>query len=260
MDPAITDDKHPIQRDPKADMFDPRNSFDSKSNGGTYTELFTKMFFAAQAAQNAKRVEAALARLKEIKAGNGFYKDDEPFIVPGGAGSAGARLLQADVKILSHTKATHPLLKSDGTVATQIVKSVRPPSARAAGIGIYQPATSVRRYLASSALRTTQEYGMAEDSISGIDWASSSTSAPTNIEGITMPLLIMAMSCHYFLVLDEIIFDHAGSKDKQYAIVEGAAHVFSPCRPQYGDTVKTLFDYVDTWLGAPGRFLPTGKH
>jgi pimeloyl-ACP methyl ester carboxylesterase len=254
VDPAITDERHPTHRDAQFDMFDPKNGYDPKTDGGAYTESFTKMFFAAQAAQNTKRIETALARLKAIKAGNGFYKDDEPYIAPGGEGPAGARLLQADVRILSHTKAPHPLLKADGTVVTQIVKSVRPPSARAAGIGMYQPATSIRHYLATSALRTTPEYGMTEDSISGVDWASSSTSAPTNIEGVTVPLLIMAMSCHYFLVPDEIIFDHARSKDKQYALVEGAAHTFNACRPEYGDTVKRLFDYVDTWLSAPGRF------
>jgi hypothetical protein len=46
--------------------------------------------------------------------------------------------------------------------------------------------------------------------------------------------------------------------------VEGANHGFTPCTacavaqglPQtaYGDTVKRLFDYVDGWLGKPGRF------
>jgi hypothetical protein len=38
--------------------------------------------------------------------------------------------------------------------------------------------------------------------------------------------------------------------------VEGALHTMNACRPEYGDTVKTLFDYVDNWLGKPGRFLP----
>jgi hypothetical protein len=259
VDPAITDDKHPRQRDAKLDMFDPANGFDPKKNGGTYSESFTKAFFAAQAAQNAKRVETALARLKEIQAGNGYYKDDEPFIVTSGEGPDAARLLQADIRLVSHTKAPHLLLKADGTQATQIVKSVRPPSARANGVGMYGPATSVRHFLASDALRTTPEYGMTEDSITGIDWASSSTSAVSNVEGITVPILIMAMSCHYFLVPDEMIYDHAASKDKQYVIVEGAAHVLTACRPEYGDTQKRLFDYVDSWLSAPGRFSPASK-
>jgi len=56
------------------------------------------------------------------------------------------------------------------------------------------------------------------------------------------------------VVPDEIVFDHLGSKDKTLAFVEGAVHTFTPCRPEYGDTVKRAFDYVDAWLGKPGRF------
>jgi pimeloyl-ACP methyl ester carboxylesterase len=267
IDPAITDESQPTKRDPKLDIFDLRNGFDPKTNGGAYSESFMKVFFAAQAAQEAKRVEGALARLKAIQAGNGLYKDDEPFTVVGPGGGVGPRILMSDVKLLSRTKAPHLLLKSDGTVATQIVKSVRLPGATASGtasggaadFGRYQPPTSVRRYLANSAVRTTADYVLTEDSISGIDWASSSTSTPANVEGITVPLLIMPMSCHYWVVTNEIVFDHAASKDKQYVAVEGAAHIFTPCRPEYGDTVNKLFDYVDTWLSEPGRFLPGSK-
>ena len=62
------------------------------------------------------------------------------------------------------------------------------------------------------------------------------------------------MTCHYFLVPDEIIFDHAASKDKHIVFVEGASHVLTFCRPEYGDTVKRMFDYVDGWLGDGSRF------
>jgi hypothetical protein len=64
----------------------------------------------------------------------------------------------------------------------------------------------------------------------------------------------MVMSCHYLVVPGEIIFDHLRSKDKTYAAVEGAVHMFTPCRPEYGDTVKRTFDYVDSWLSRAGRF------
>jgi hypothetical protein len=60
------------------------------------------------------------------------------------------------------------------------------------------------------------------------------------------------------------IRDHAKSADKTLAYVEGATHGFTPCtacaiaqgKPAnyYGDTVKTLFDYIDKWLSKPGRF------
>jgi hypothetical protein len=64
----------------------------------------------------------------------------------------------------------------------------------------------------------------------------------------------MAMTCHYFVVPDEILFDHAASKDKEIVYVEGASHGYTPCRPEYGDTMKRTFDYMDKWLSDPKRF------
>jgi hypothetical protein len=61
------------------------------------------------------------------------------------------------------------------------------------------------------------------------------------------------MTCHYLLVPGEIIYDHIAARDKVYAAVEGATHGFAPCRPEYGDTTKRTFDYLDTWL-SQGRF------
>src|SRR4029077_2578626 len=134
----------------------------------------------------------------------------------------------------------HTLLKADGTSSQQIVTSVRPPSGSTpANVGTLSNFTqnmTIREFLSNSALRTTSDYAMTEDNITGVDWASSSNSVPSNVEGITVPTLIVAMSCHYFVVPSEIAFDHSAAKDKQYAAVEGATHGFSPCKPEYGDT------------------------
>jgi pimeloyl-ACP methyl ester carboxylesterase len=249
VDPAISE-AHPRQRNAALDLFDPANGYNAAANSANYSDTFVKKFFAAQAARNEKLIAAAQARLSAIEKGQSKYKGDEPFEIPE---ICCARLLQADTKLVSHTKGTHPLLKTDGTMPTQIIKSVRPPMGQDDGIGAYEQ-YSVRGFLAGQALRTTPEYMMTEDSITGVDWASSSTSAPTNVERIRVPLLIMTMTCHYFVVPDEIIFDHAGSKDKQIAYVEGASHGFTPCRPEYGDTMKRTFDYVDGWLSDARRF------
>ena len=249
VDPAITEG-HPRQRSAALDPFDPANGYNAAANAANYSDAFIRKFFAAQAARNEKLVAAAQARLSVIEKNQGKYKGDEAFEVPE---ICCARLLQGDTKLVSHTEATHPLLKTDGTTSTQIIKSVRPAMGQEDGIGSYEQ-YSVRGFLAGQALRTTPEYMMTEDSITGVDWASSSTSAPTNVEGIRVPLLIMTMTCHYFVVPDEIIFDHAASKDKQIAYVEGASHGFTPCRPEYGDTMKRTFDYVDSWLGDAKRF------
>jgi len=57
-----------------------------------------------------------------------------------------------------------------------------------------------------------------------------------------------------------MIYGNARSSDKPLAFVEGASHGFTPCKPseevpgRSGDTVKTLYDYVDKWLSQKGRF------
>ncbi len=252
VDPAVSDEGHPLQRNAALDMFDTANGYNRTGKAATYNKDFLKEFFSAQAARNEKMIAAAVARLSAIEKGHSKYKDDEPFEV---AEVCCARPLQTDVRLISHTRTEHPLLKTDGTAPTQIIQSVRPPMGQEDGRGSYDQ-YSVRRFLAAEAIRTTPEYRMTENSITGVDWASSTTSAPSNIEGVTVPFLIMSMTCHYFLVPDEIIFDHAASKDKQIVYVEGASHGFTPCRPEYGDTMKRTFDFVDKWLSDGKRFSP----
>jgi hypothetical protein len=253
LDPAVTDERHPLQRNAKLDMFETTSGYDRSTASANYGASFLKNFFAGQAARNDKLIADAQARLAAIQAGKGKYKDDEPFDVA----EVTARPLQPDVHLTSRTRDQHLLLKSDGTNATQIVKSVRPPMGQDRVAGTYEQYT-VRGFLAGEAVRTTKDYGMTEDSITGVDWRSSSTSAPSNIEGIAAPVLIMSMTCHYFEVPDEILFDHATSKDKELAYVEGAAHEYTPCRAEYGDTMKRTFDYIDGWISKSNRFSKSG--
>ena len=98
------------------------------------------------------------------------------------------------------------------------------------------------------------DFGTAADGITGINWRSSANSAPGNIEGITVPTLVMTGTCAAHLVPSEITYDHSPARDKQFAAVEGADHFYKPCKPQYGDTVKRWFDYADAWLTKAGRF------
>jgi hypothetical protein len=250
LDPSVSDEMHPSKRNQTLDMFNPANGYD-RTKSSTYSQTFLKNFFAAQAARNEKLVSQAVARLTAIERDQGKYKKDEPFDVP----EANARALQSDTSLISHSRTEHPLLKSDGTTAKQIIKSVRPIMGQENNIGGYEQYT-VRGFLAGEAVRTTADYGMTENSITGVDWASSTNSAPSNIEGIKVPVLIMSMTCHYFVVPDEILFEHAKSKDKELVYVEGAAHGYTPCRPEYGDTMKRAFDYIDRWLSGSKRFSP----
>jgi len=250
LDPAVTDESHPFKRNPRLDLFEAANGYDRSTKGATYNKAFLKDFFAAQAARNDRLISDALARLSAIEKGKGKYKGDEPFDVP----EVNARALQSDLNLISKSKNEHLLLKADGTNVKQIVKSVRPPMGQHDSVGTYEQ-FSVRGFLAGEAVRTTKDYMMTENSITGVDWKSSANSAPSNVEAIKVPVLIMTMTCHYFVVPDEILFDHAASKDKELVYVEGASHGYTPCRPEYGDTMKRTFDYLDGWISDGKRFV-----
>src|SRR5262245_20698305 len=118
VDPAITDG-HPRQRNAALDLFDPANGYSPAANSANYSDAFVKKFFAAQAARNEKLIAAAQARLSAIEKGQSKYKGDEPFEVPE---LCCARIFQGDTKLVSHTKASHPLLKTDGTTPMQVIK------------------------------------------------------------------------------------------------------------------------------------------
>jgi pimeloyl-ACP methyl ester carboxylesterase len=256
VDPAIDADG----RNAALDMFAAANGYDTAAKRATYSPEFAKRFYSAQSVRNNDIVAKALARLKAIEQGKGEFSDDEPFVIRGmGQGSAGTRLYQPDPAFAAHTKKPRALLKADGTTVETIVPSVRAPSGQQAAtaldsLNVMTQNTTVRHFLANNAIRTTAGFAIAADDIVGVDWQSATSSTPANDEGITVPALVMAMTCHYLVVPNEIIFEHLGSKDKTFAAVEGAVHTFTPCRPEYGDTIKRTFDYVDGWLGKPGRF------
>ena len=202
----------------------------------------------------------ASERLKVIEAGRSAFDDDELLQIQDmGPNIIGARLFEADLSLAHRTKQPHIILKADGTQPVEIAESVRPPQAQEAYEGlrklnVMSVNTTVRHFLATFALRTTPDYAITEDDIKGVDWHSAYNSPPSNAEKITAPALVLSNGCMYLIVPDEIIYNHLGSKDKTYVVNEGSTHGFTPCAPKYGDTVKRIFDYVDTWISKPGRF------
>jgi pimeloyl-ACP methyl ester carboxylesterase len=265
-DPAIIREQQPDLRDSRVDMFDPGNGYNTNTNSATYSDKFRKDFLAAQSRRHNKLIEEALEQLSDIiNDRRNVYPDDMPFVVPG---SNGARLWQPDIRLLKCTHAPYLLLTNanpTGEGPKQIC-SVRLPAGNLSALTFDSvTSVSVRIWLGAHSVRTTKDYNQTPDDITGIVYESSNTSTPTNVEGITKPLLIIVMGAHYFMRPDEIILAHATkTNDKQMVAVEGATHGFTPCTAcavaqglpanAYGDTVKRLFDYVDGWLSEPGRF------
>jgi pimeloyl-ACP methyl ester carboxylesterase len=257
LDPAV-DSRRPRERNPELDMFSPHVGFDPKTNSATYSAEFTKKFLAAQSARNNRVIDEALARLAMIEKGEGAYKDDEPFVIPGWSTDVnGGRLELADRRFMSRTHAPHLHLKGDGTTPTEIVTSTRPVLASVdnlARLDVTTQNVTVRHYLSFIAIRTTAEYGYSENGITGITWRSTTDSIQGNLQGITVPTLVVSATCAPHLDFLEAAYDRSASKDKAFVGIEGANHGFQPCKPEYGDVRKRAFDYVDGWLRKAGRF------
>ncbi|MBV8084437.1 MAG: hypothetical protein JO247_06440 [Chloroflexi bacterium] len=243
VDPAY--DPTTYRRDPELDLFDERNGY---TPGGThYSDAFRRRFHQAQAQRYRALVADARDRLAHIEAGRGRYADDEPFDLHG----LTPRIWFNDRRLLSRTHARRALLHPDGSCTTGIVPSVRPllgteGARHAFGAACMQQ--SVRQFLSWNAIEVSDEFYVGEDAIAGVDWSTSLTSTVANAGGLHVPLLVMPMSAHYFLAPDELIYQAAPSQDKELVCVEGAQHAFTPVSSEYGDTIRTTFDYVAQWL------------
>jgi hypothetical protein len=263
IDPAIIDERTGQRVNPELDLFNARNGFNPA--GSHYSEEFIRKFQIAEGKRETTLIKTAEARYAAINAGNGLYTDDEPFDIPGANTFAGNnKLYPEDTRLMSHTRKAWPLLLPDGKSVTQIVHSVRPsmgPKSGTPTLGMGALRTTVRGFLSTFAIRVTDDYGYGEDSVRGVDWASTYASPPGNIQGITIPFLALGMTGSWEYLASETIYENAKSADKTLAFVAGATHNYTTCKQcektpgEYGDTIKTLYDYADGWLSKPGRFM-----
>jgi hypothetical protein len=247
INPVVADENRPDLLNPELDPFNPKNGFNPKGPSN-YSDEFKTKYFRAQAERMNRLIDKALAMQRQMKDGKYEYPDDDVFLVVRGDG---ARLMQLDLTVHGATAKPRKLIKNDGTIVTAIVESARVANPNLAR----QNATfengarllTVKSFLSANAVR-------ASDSMDGIDHCSSNNSPPCHLPTITVPTLVSAMGGHYFIRDNEIHFEVAGAKDKDFIVVEGAEHGQTPCVPcestpgQYSNTVKNFYDYVREWI------------
>src|SRR5262245_8180137 len=248
LNPAVVNDRDPKQIDPALDPFNPANGY--KDGAAQYSDAFKKKYFAAQAARMNRLIDSALAELKAMTSGVAPYPDDDVMFV---TRFEGARLMELDPSVHHGTVKPQRLLKNDGSIATQIVESVRRPARgydkRNASFEGGARVMTLHSFLSANAIR-------AKDSLDEIDWCSSNNSTPCAVRSISIPMLITAMGAHYFIRDNEIHYDMAASADKEYIVIEGATHGFTPCTAcettpgQYANSQKNFFDYAARWIAA----------
>ena len=259
IDPAVSNDNG-MTVDPALDMYNPANGFNPE--GSKFSADFIRRFTAAQAKRNNALVDLALARQAAIKAGKGMYADNEPFIIAGAVFTSN-KLYASDTSLLAYTQKPWPLLHADGTVTTQVVRSVRVPNTTTNPSRTYRGAlkTTVNGFLSTYAIRAAPDFGYGEvTGERGVIFNSTLGSNPGNVQGVTVPFLTMAMTGSFEMGSAETIHNHVRSADKLLLYIEGATHNYDTCRKcekvpgEYGDTMKLTYDYADTWMSKPGRF------
>ena len=249
LNPAVLDENDPSKIDPALDPFRPENGFNPNGHS-TYAPEFLDRYFKAQAARMNRLIDKAHAMRSDVAAGRGNTVDDAPFIVFRNR----ARLMDISMSVHPGTVRPQKLIRDDGSVAVEQVRSVRVAQVQNAR----QDRTlengtmflTLRSFLSANAIRS-------KDSMIDIDWCSSNNSTPCAVQQINVPLLIAAMGAHYFIADNEIHYDLAASKDKDYIIIEGAVHGQTGCEPcskvtgkSYGNATKNLYDYVAAWARA----------
>jgi len=255
LDPAIAVESAPTQRYPGLDMYDPRNGFDPGQNAGRYPAAFRKAFFTAQAERGArlggearKLVSAVATRERDA------FNDDMPLFV---AGVLTTPIWHVDAGLLMRTKRAHKMLAADGSKPTRVLESISLPTGNPRESNSYRTAVafSARGFLAGHAINTTADYDVTADDVTGVIWASSTTSAISNLAGVTDPLLVVANTAHFGVRPAEMILDAAASQDKDLVGVEGAMHWLNPCQScsggsgrRFGDTSGRALDYIADWL------------
>jgi pimeloyl-ACP methyl ester carboxylesterase len=241
LNPAVVTEGDTNQLNPELDAFNPSNGYNA--NGPSrYSEEFKQRYFKAQAERMNRLIALAQEQLKQGKL-------NEPFqIVHGG----GAGLANLDPSINARTLQPRKFLKNDGSIATQFVERVRPPAGTGATGQSARSGTrqlTVMSFLSANAIRAT-------NSMDAVDWCSCNGTVDCAVQKISVPILVSAMGTHSFIRDGEVMFELATSRDKDFIVIEGATHNFTPCREcettpgQYSNSVKNYFDHVAAWINA----------
>lgn len=257
---VVNEDDPPSKRvDASLDPFDPKNGFNP--NGAShYSAAFQARYYAAQSKRMNELIASAQAKLRAMADGTYPYPDDDIIVIPrgGNPGSgpgAAAALFDFDPSIAGIFSTVRPekLLRNDGSIVTQPISSVWAPAPNLRALHLtFDGGTkilSIRSFLSANAVRST-------NALDGIDDCSSNNSTTCAVQSIAVPQLFTAMGGHYFVRDVEREYDLSKAKDKDFIVIEGATHFFTPCTAcaktpgQYSNTMRNLFDYVARWIDA----------
>ena len=253
---GVNAENGPIVPLKRLDPFDPANGFNPNGDSN-YSQKFQQAYTGAQSDRMNDWINQALHMRALMAQGLWRFPDNDSIIVARGGGSQagggdGAQLFVPDIDVFCCTVKPQKLLQNDGSIVTQIVKSVRLPNpAVAEGNEEFDGGTknlTVTAYLSANAIRSTDSLDYKQ-----IDWCSTNNSTPCALQNITVPLLITSMGAHYFFVDAEQFYEnYAASKDKENIVFAGLVHGITPCGNcpggPYTNQVNNYWNYLFNWI------------
>ena len=251
INPSLVIENGKIRVIPELDPFNPANGYNPKGPS-KYSKDFQTRYYAAQSKVMTDQLNQVLAAKAKMAKGDYLYPDDDVVLVPFSdqEGSAGLMLMDPSIPEFMSTKSPRKLVKNDGTIVTEIVHSAAVPElGQQKANREFDNGTKLltfTSYLSANATRST-------NSLDGIEDCSSNTSTICNVQSIKAPTLIAAMGGWRFVRDQERMYELSPATDKDYIVIEGAEHNYTPCKPcektpgQYGNSVKNLFDYMAKW-------------
>src|SRR6266567_828883 len=197
LNPAVANENNPPDAPLRADLdpFDPKNGF-NPNGPSNYSREFQARYFKAQAERMNRLIEIARDKLDRMKRNAYAYPDDDIIVIPrggnpgSGPGAAAALFIaQPDIAAVNSTAKPARLLRNDGSIITEVIRSV---------------------YVADPKL--------ARDNLR---FGSGTNSTVCAVQSISVPVLFAAMGAHYFIRDNERHYELARSADKNFITIEG---------------------------------------
>src|SRR3954465_13003708 len=132
LNPSVANENNPPNAPPIAELdpFNPKNGF-NPNGPSNYPPEFQARYFKAQADRRNRLIDSARDKLARMKRNDYPYPDDDILVIPRGGNpgsgpgaSAALFIAQPDIAAVNSTARPERLLRNDGTITTEVIKSV----------------------------------------------------------------------------------------------------------------------------------------
>lgn len=235
---------------PELDLYSPANGYNPHGSSH-YSQEFIDRYYRAQSERMNELIAYVQNKQELIAQGEYAYNDDDYIMLPGGNAVITHAAPDLVPELLS-TKNPTKFMRNDGTIVTQMVRSVMVADEDLAAGAESLDGTAVYRlstFMSSVAIRS-------RDSLIDIDYCSSINSTVCFVADISVPTVFLAMGGYKFIRDHEIMYGRSGAEDKDFVVIEGALHGYNPCTRcettpgQYSNSTKNTFDYIRDWTNA----------